>query len=386
MRRSHRSPSHSRPGPLAGIAVAVTALLTGAAASVWAQSLQTRIDQASPGDTVFVPDGDYAKRVTVDKPITLLPEGPGVPRLAGLSGSQATVVGLALDGSLSAQAGTLVEAGTGLTVRDCSFRSAIRGAAVLEGAEGVLFDRCLFDGPIETASLAPGVVSATFDSCRIVGSAVGITGGSGFSCGGGTERAPAERCTGGGCGSLEIEGCTFTGGDYHIQIAGDFVLTILDSELRNAGQIGIRARGIRLDIENSDILSSGGVGTGLELDSVSGSIVKCRILSWNEAIVVGDGGCTAYSDLALGGSLEAANDIGGETWALRNTQPEPVPADVNFWGSVDCQEVQTKISGQDVGTLTDFAHETLVPCGESPVRPTTWGSLKARYGKGGSGG
>lgn len=386
MRRSHRSPSHSRPGPLAGLAVAVTALLTGAAASVWAQGLQTRIDQASPGDTVLVPDGDYAKRVTVDKPITLLPEGPGVPRLVGLSGSQATVVGLALDGSLSAQAGTLVEAGTGLTVRDCSFRSAIRGAAVLDGAQEVRFDHCLFDGTIETANLAPGAVSTTFDSCRIVGSAIGITGGPGFACGGGTERVPAERCAGGGCGSLEIAGCTFTGGDYHIQVAGDFLLTVLDSELRDAGQVGIRAQGVRLDIENCDILSSGGAGTGLELDSVSGSIVRSRILSWNEAIVVGDGGCAAYSDVSFGGSLEAANDIGGETWALRNTQPEPVPADVNFWGSVDCQVVQGKISGQDVGTLTDFAHEAIVPCGGSPVRSTTWGSLKSRYGKGGSGG
>jgi len=385
MHLSCRSPF--TPGSGAPAWIPVTVLLAGtvAAASAPAQSLQVLIDQAAPGDTVLVATQDYGRRITVDKPITLLAAEPGAPRLGGLSGSQATVIGLTLDGSVAPEPGTLVEAGSDLSLLDCTFRNATRGAMVLAGAERVLFDHCRFDGPIEAAGLAVGAVSAAFVSCQVTGSAVGIIGEDAFTCDGGAGRAPAERCSSGPCGRLEITACTFTGGDYQVQLFGSYVLAVTGSQLLNA-DTAIRAEGVRLEIEDSDIISTGGQGTGLDLASVSGFIRKSRILSWREAIVAGDGGCPAYSDLVIGGSLEDANDIGGELWSLRTTQTEPVPADVNFWGSVDCTQVGDTISGQEVGTVTDFAHLTLFTCGPSPVLPATWGSLKARYRAGGSGG
>ena len=345
-----------------------------------AQTLQEAIDQASPGDTVFVAPGDYSRPVTVDKAITLLAEGPGEARLGGISGSLALVVGLVLDGSLGTRADFLVQAGSGLRFNNCTFRSSFSGAQITSGAKDVLFRDCYFNALLEAVNLEEGAVSVTLDGTEVVDCTLGLIGPDSLVCDTPSGRVPAERCDGGPCGRIEILNSTFVGGARHLMLAGDYVLIVRDSEFRRASTTALRAAGVRFEMERCEVASTGGgFGTGLDLDSVSGFVRSSRILSRGRGIMIGDGGCHRYSDIVIGGTLLTANDISN----LRLEQPEAVNAEANFWGTQNCVAALAVIDGQAVQTITDDRHQILIDCSMAPAEPTTWGRLKTRYETGG---
>jgi hypothetical protein len=119
-------------------------------------------------------------------------------------------------------------------------------------------------------------------------------------------------------------------------------------------------------------------GTGLILHSVSGYLRRCEVRSWNTAIEVGDGDCSYYSDLVVGGSLDVTNDIDNTRVCLRLLQQEPIQAEANFWGSVSCAGILAAIQGQTVTTITDVDHGLLYFC-STAVERSTWGRVKTRY-------
>jgi hypothetical protein len=168
------------------------------------------------------------------------------------------------------------------------------------------------------------------------------------------------------------------GGDSQISLAGDFVLTLTDTDLEGANE-ALRVSGVRLEMARCSVSSRGGAGTGIRLASVSGFIHNSLVAAWEAGIVIGDGGCSRYSDLEIGESLLTANDIGNAVANLRLEQPEPVAANLNFWGTDDCESALSRILGQDVDRITDSLHERVITCPGTPVAPVTWGVLKQRY-------
>jgi hypothetical protein len=344
-----------------------------------AQSLQEMIDQASPGDTVLVPPGDYARPVTMHKDITLLAEGGGVARLSGLTGSLGSVVGIKFDGNLQAIPGELATVGSGLLVKNCTFTGAIRGARMVSGAEDVHIRGCTFDGVLDAIYIDEGVLGVRVENSMFTNFTIGISGSDSLECPPGGNRQAANRCPGGNCGRVEIAGVTMNGGGWHITLAGDYVVYITGSRLWFATDIGIRAAGVRLEITDSEVVGTGGIGTGIELASVSGFIQSTRIQSWNRGVLVGDGGCSRYSDLTMGGELQNACDISNYTLNLALDQPEAVETELNFWGTTTCESVHDQIIGQRVSTITNAGHSAVIPCLDTPVEPITWGRLKTRY-------
>lgn len=346
-----------------------------------AQSLQDRIDDASPGDTVLVPPGDYSRPVTMHKDITLLAEGGGVSRLSGLTGSLGSVVGIQFDGNLQSVPGELTTAGSGLLLKECSFTGAIRGTRVVSGAEDVHIRDCSFDGVLEAIYLDQGILGIRIENSMFVEFTIGIAGPDTFECGTGGSRQEANRCPGSNCGRVEITGVTMNGGGQHVSIAGDYVLAITGSRLWFATDVGLRAAGVRLEISDSEVVGTGGMGTGVVLESVSGYINSTRIQSWDQGLLVGDGGCFRYSDVTIGGALENACDISNHTLNLGLEQTESLDAESNFWGTTNCGSVHAQITGQKVSTITNASHSVVIPCSSTPVESITWGRLKSRFGE-----
>jgi len=214
----------SRPAP-PFLAVTLVSVLLFGASGAWAQGLQDDIDQAAPGDTVLVAPGSYSRAVTVDKSITILADGPGEVRLAGIGGVLATVVGIIFDGSLNPVPGELVAAGDALTFEDCTFESSIRAVRVLAGAQNVVLRRCFFDATLEAVSLDPGVMSVSLVECTLTDCTLGLVGNDAMTCPGGPARTAATRCEA-PCGRVQITDCVFSGGDRQIQLAGDYTPTL----------------------------------------------------------------------------------------------------------------------------------------------------------------
>jgi hypothetical protein len=326
-----------------------------------------------------VAPGDYSRLITVDKAITLLAEGPGEARLGGISGSLALVVGLVLDGNLGPGAGFLAQVGSGLRFNSCTFRNSFLGAQVTSGAKDVLFRDCTFNSHLVAVNLEEGVASVTLDGTEVVDCTLGLIRPDSLVCDTPSGRVPAERCDSGPCGRIEILNSTFVGGSRQLVLAGDYVLIVRDSEFRRASTTALRAAGVRFEMERCEVAPiGGGFGTGLDLDSVSGFVRSSLILSGGRGIMIGDGGCHRYSDMVIGGVLLTANDISN----FRLEQPEAVNAEANFWGTRNCVAALAVIDGQVVQTITDDRHQVLIDCSMAPAEPTTWGSLKTRYGTG----
>jgi hypothetical protein len=369
------------PGLLAGSLLAWSFL--GPAAS--AQTLQDAIDEASPGDTIRIDPGDYVRPVTVDKAITLVPGTPGTVRLAGISGGAATVVGITFDGTLAAKTVTLASCESGLRFVDCVFQGpGTRGALVRAGAEGVTFEGCGFASLIEAVGLEAGAVSLTLEDTEVTECILALVGPDVPFCDDGPGREPAARCAS-GCGTITLTGVRFTGGDSHITISGDYTVSITESRFAGPSQWAIAAGGVRLEMESTDCVSEGGAGVGLVLRSVSGYVRQSRIVAWDTALAIDDGGCRRYSDITIGGALEAANDIGSQTLSLDLGQPEPVDAEFNFWGTLICSEALSLIAGQTVSRITDAGHAQTVTCPGTPALPSTWGRIKVRFSPGSGG-
>ena len=326
---------------------------------------------------MWVAPGDYTKAVTVDKAITLIAQGPGPSRVVGLSGSLAKVVGIAFDGDLAVGPVTLVTCESGLTIEACTFVGGIRGVKVAGGAEDVLLQDCTFNNYIEAMAVDPGVGSVRVVGTDFLSCSVGINASDTLSCPGGS-RAPAARCQTGECGEIVLEDVYFEQGDDHIRAGGDVVIRIQDSHLDRASSCTIEAQGVRLEMTNTQVTSVGGGGNGLVLRSVSGFIQGSQILFWDVGIEVGDGGCPLYSDIVIGGALEDGNRIGNSTWNLLLTQPEPVNAELNYWGSTTCASVLEKISGQDVTLIANNLQTQSIDC-STAVEPATWGRIKGLY-------
>lgn len=373
---------HDTLRPRFRVTVPVLGFLVGLllAAAAEGQTLQEIIDGTSPGDTVLIEPGDYVRAVTVDKAVTLMPRTPGTVRLAGLSGSAATVAGILFDGELTGKSTTLAVCGPGLRFEDCVFQGPTSQGARLEpGAADVAFRGCTFDNLVQAIGLETGAVSLVLEDTEITGCPLALNGPDDPLCDGGGPREPAARCES-GCGSVTLTRVLISGGGRQITMNGDYTVTITESTLEGASEWAMTAGGIRLEMAGTDCFSEGGKGTGLTLHSVSGFLHNSRISGWNVAMVVDDGGCSRYSDLTLGGSLDIANDISGQAVGLDLEQPEPLEAELNFWGSFDCSVALSHILGQTVTSITDAHHVLAMACSGTPVHPVTWGRIKARFG------
>lgn len=357
-------------------------LLSDTGSAPAARSLQDAIDAALPGDTVWVAPGDYPRPVTVTKDITILAQGSGV-RMAGISGSEATVVGITLDGSLRPGGDTMVRSGSDMTFLQCSFVGSTSGVTVQSGAEQVRLEDCTFDGLVQAIRLEADAGSVFLTRCELNECGVGITSDA-FLCEDAPSRAPAQRCARGECGRLSLVKVRITGGEQQISLGGNFFLTMIDSRLVQGTQ-ALSAYGCHVEITECIVSSVGGTGTGLRFASVSGFVRLSTILSWETGIEVGDGGCPRFTSLEIGGSLEQACSITNAGANLLVTQPEPIPADFNYWGSTDCKTVNMNIEGQDVCWITGprFALIRSCPCSGTPVEASTWGGVKKRYDTGG---
>lgn len=373
---------------LEGLALgAVSALGLVWAGPARAQNLQGQIDAASPGDTVWVAPGDYTKAVTVNQAITLIAQGPEASRLAGLSGSEATVIGVDFDGNLAVGPVTLVQCESNLSLMECTFVGGIRGARVATGAENVLIDKCTFSNYIEAMALDPEVKSVRILDTAFQSCSVGLNVVDSLACPGGS-RAPASRCES-GCGEIELQDLMFSEGDDQVRLRGNYVVRIRNCTLNLAGACALYAEGVRLEMDNTRITSAGGVGLGVRLRSVSGFITRTQISQWDVGLDIDDGDCPLYTDLVLGSApddpadvetkLDRANDIGNATWNLALGQPEPVGAEVNNWGLTTCSAVLATISGQRVTEITNFSHTNVIDCSGTATAPATWGRIKSLY-------
>jgi hypothetical protein len=226
-------------------------------------------------------------------------------------------------------------------------------------------------------------VSLALEDTQITDCFQGLKGPDDPVCAGEGPREPAARCES-GCGTIILDRVRISGGGRQITISGDYTVTVTESRFERPTEWAMSASGVRLEMSGTQCVSEGGTGTGLDLQSVSGFIRTSTIAGWNTAVAVDDGGCPRYSDLVIGGSRPDANDIGGQTLSLDLGQPEPVNADVNFWGTLDCAEVLALIAGQTVARITDAAHALEFTCSGTPALPTTWGRMKARFAPGGS--
>lgn len=339
------------------------------------QTLQERIDAASPGDTLWLEAGDYPRRVTADAPITLAAVQPGTARLAGITAAQVHLVDLVFDGNLDQAVAARVVAGPGLVLRRCRFVNSIRGVEIPPGADAQL-SACRLEGLIEGIRLDPGAAGLVLTDPEFADCALGIALTDTLSAQG--ERQAAARCQGLECAPVTITGGIFSGTGRHLELTGNLDVSITGTRF-TGGETAVSLRGARLTADGVELLGTGSSGQGLQLVSVSGSVINSLILTWDTGITVGDGGTPFYSDLVLGGELFEANDIGNGTWDLVVEQPEPIPVEPNFWGSLDCQEVNAKVSGQWIDRITDSFHSAEVVCTPTAVTPATWGSLKTRW-------
>lgn len=335
-----------------------------------AQTLQERIDAASPGETIVVSAGTYARPVTVDKAIVL--QGEGEVRLAGLSGSLATVENITFDGSLVAQP-AIITAGTDLTLTACEVTAGVAGLAVV--GTGVQVLNCNFTDVVTAITLLSDtgleMIGGGFLNCD-----QGVVHEADIQCTDGS-REPASSCQG-PCAPVTLTNVSFDGGTRHLVLAGNWQVEIKTCNWVGATESSIEMRFGDLTIEDSQFTGAAS-GTGLRLDGVTGSMVRSTITAWTVGIQVGDGGCPTYSTFSLGGSLDTANTLGGVV-ALRLTQPEGIPAEVNYWGSIVCSVVQGVIEGQHVFSITDQGRNSVLSCEISPVERITWGRLRSGAG------
>jgi len=362
--------------PLPRALVVLPAILLGFGVPASAQTLQELINAAQPGDTVWVAPGTYRRAVSVNEDIVIKGQGDGV-YLVGLVGSLARVEDLTFDGSLDLAENPLVQAGTGLEILRCRFVNAVVGVFVADGAAGVHIDDCVLDGVYQGVSLSEQVQSLSLTGTQLLDCLFGVLGASGFVCIPGPSRSPADRCSS-GCGVVSMTDVLIQGGDHQIQLSGNYRLVITDSKLRE-GVVGITGTGLRLEMKNSVLTPGATNDTGIDLQVSSGFIQGSQISGWDVAIRIGDGGCPLYSDIVLGGSLDAGNDISGDTWSLQVEQPEALDANYNFWGTTDCANVLSAIDGQKVGWIANSFHNQAISCSGTPVVPTRWGTLKTRY-------
>ncbi len=347
-----------------------------AAAAVFA--LQDAVDAASPGDTVWIEPGEYARTITVHKAITLRPlGGPGSVRLGSLDASLATLEDIFFDGALSGWTGTLATAGSSATFEGCRFTGKLRGVEVASGAEEVLLRDCVFDGLFQAVTLAPGIGSLRLERVEVSGVSLGVTASDSLACAPGGARVPADRCSRGDCPEVQVIDSRFTGGEVQVDLPGP-VLFSAEGSIFEGAKTTISARGARLNLDGCTIAGVSQTGTALRLRSVSGRLSRCAIQLWDTGLEIGDGGCPDYSDLLVGGSLALANDISNTRTCLRLLQPEPILAEANFWGSTQCQAVLAAIQGQTVETITDAQHAALTFCSTAAER-STWGGIKSRY-------
>lgn len=126
------------------------------------------------------------------------------------------------------------------------------------------------------------------------------------------------------------------------------------------------------------LLDGAGTGTGLELRSAHAVLDAVVLSDWDTALLVGDGNCSVYSDVVVGGSLATGCDIGG-LHTLILEQPEPIDAEYNFWGSTECTEVLANMMGQTVDIIVDAQRFRVIRCGNTPVEPWTWGRLRSAF-------
>jgi hypothetical protein len=359
-----------------GLCFAALAPLVPGASPARAQSLQQSIDQAQPGDTVWVDPGDYRRAVSVDEAIVIKGTGDGV-RLVGLTGSSASVEDIAFDGSLDSAENPLVEADSGLELHRCRFSNAIQGVLLRDGASEVRIEDCEFDGTLQGVTLSPLAQSLHMERSQLLDCLTGVIGENQFVCVPGPDRIPALRCEE-ACGKVSLVEVLFQGGENQVDLEGDYLLVVSDSQLLG-GIIGVQGSGIRLEMDKTRVSPGMEKGIGIDLEAVSGFIRRSDIVGWDVGIRIGDGGCSLYSDLVLGGSLTDADNISGTTWALQIDQPEAIDADYNFWGTTDCSSVQGTIDGQGVSWITDASHSISIPCSGTPAEPARWGDLKTRY-------
>jgi len=176
---------------------------------------------------------------------------------------------------------------------------------------------------------------------------------------------------------VRVTDSRFTGGVVQIDLPGVILFRAQGSVFEEAAT-ALRARGARLELEACVISGVTQGGTGLILHSASGYLRRCEIRSWNTAIEVGDGDCSYYSDLVVGGTLDVTNDFDNTRVCLRLLQQEPIQAEANFWGSISCAGILAAIQGQTVTTITDVDHGLLYFC-STAVERSTWGRVKTRY-------
>ncbi len=127
------------------------------------QSIQSKIDSASPGDTITIKKGVYGEDLYVNKQLFINGKGAVID---GLESSSHT---LYIDGS---GGGTIV---SGLTFR---FHNGDLGSAVqvAMGATGVEFEKCVFKGAESDAVYLDGTTGVLFDRCQFTGNDGGISG------------------------------------------------------------------------------------------------------------------------------------------------------------------------------------------------------------------
>jgi nitrous oxidase accessory protein len=107
-----------------------------------ASVLQSRIDAAQPGDTVFVPPGEYQGDLVLDRPVVL--RGEGRPRLVGsgtgsvvrIRAADVTLEGFDIDGlgggDLGHDSSGIHVAASRATIRDCRIERALFGVYLRE--------------------------------------------------------------------------------------------------------------------------------------------------------------------------------------------------------------------------------------------------------------
>ena len=335
-----------------------------------AGSLQEAIDAAAPGEVVLVDPGDYPRPLVARKAITIRPSGPGVVRFASLTGSACRVEDIVFDGRVGSESAALVVAGDGLTLSGCTITTAIQGLLVETGAAGVTLESCLLEDLITGIELEPGVQTLDLFDTAFENCTRGLLDDPDTGC--------PEACGEAPCGTVRIRDCRFEGGELQIRLEGGYAVEASGSLFSKGGTAISLAHGA-LALDDCDVLGDLRQGTGLLLDGVSGSVVRCRVASWKTAIRVTQATCGA-SALVLGGSLSEANDLVENNKSLRVEQPEPVQAEYNYWGTIDCLLLRLAIDGLSVEAIVDAHHFSVYFCPPTPVQRTSWGRLRVREG------
>lgn len=324
---------------------------------------------SADGDTVLVAPGVYARRVATTRPVVILAEAGGEARLAGLDGEAAHVEGFVFDSALTAGAAPLVDAGSGLTLKACRFLGPATGLALRPGAGDVAVLDCAFSGSVQGLALGtPGgpvlVETATLEDCPF-----GLLAGDTLACGGPSDGAP----------EVILRDVTVRGGECALRIGRGVRLTLERTTVESAS-IALEARHAALSVDACSFTGGHGDPVGLRLDSVRGTVTRSRFDALAVACDVGfRPECPEPSEVALGGSLASGNTFLANVVQLRLRQNEPLAADYNHWGSLDCGVVASDMEGQTPGLIADRLFLFAVNC-TTPVEPATWGGIKARGG------